>query len=312
MRIGIGIGEIGGAPATVDDLVGQAKQAEADGFATGWFANIFGFDAILGCALAGRETTRIELGTAVVPTYPRHPTAMAQQAISANAACGGRFALGIGLSHKIVIEDMLGMSYAKPYSHMKEYVEVLNPLLRGEGVAHQGDEYKVMAQISVVGATPPPLLIAALAPKMLALAGRETAGTITWMTAAKTLRDHTVPRIKEAAAAAGRPAPRVVCGLPIAVCDDPAAARERAGRAFQIYGSLPSYRAMLDREGADGPGDVAIVGDESAVGEQLDRLAEVGVTDFLAAPFPATDDAAASVARTRELLVARAKGGRPA
>lgn len=307
MKIGIGIGELGGVPAIADNLVAQVKQAEADGFASAWFANIFGFDAILGCALAGRETSRIELGTAVVPSYPRHPTAMAQQAISANDACGGRFALGIGLSHQVVIENMLGLSYAKPYSHMKEYVEVLNGLLSGEGVAHQGEEYRVAAQISVPGVRAPSLLIAALAPKMLALAGRETAGTITWMTAVKTLKDHTVPRISEAAAAAGRPAPRVVCGLPIAICDDPVAARERAGRAFQVYGSLPSYRRMLDLEGVGGPADVAMVGDESAVGEEFEKLAAVGVTDFLAAPFPAGKDATASLARTREFLVARAK-----
>lgn len=302
MRIGIGIGEISGAPATVENLIEQCKQAEADGFASGWFANIFGFDAILGCALAGRETTKIELGTAVVPSYPRHPTAIAQQALSANAACGGRFALGIGLSHQIVIESMLGLSYAKPYSHMKEYVEVLNPLLRQEAVQHQGREYNVMAQIEVTGAESPDLLIAALAPKMLALAGSATAGTITWMTAIKTLREHTVPRINEAAAAAGRPAPRVVCGLPVCVTNEPKAARERAGQAFEIYGTLPSYRAMLDREGVDGPGDVAIVGDESDVGEELDRLAEAGVTDYLAVPFPSGPD---SVARTRELLIER-------
>lgn len=308
MRIGIGIGEIAGAPAAVENLIEQCKQAEADGFASGWFANIFGFDAILGCALAGRETSKIELGTAVVPSYPRHPTAMAQQALSANAACSGRFALGIGLSHKIVIENMLGMSYAKPYSHMKEYVEVLNPLLRQEGVGHQGEEYNVMAQVQVAGATAPSLLIAALAPKMLALAGRETAGTITWMTALKTLKDHTVPRINDAAADAGRPAPRVVCGLPLSVTEDPKAAREKANKAFEIYGTLPSYRAMLDKEGVDGPGEVAIVGDESEVGEQLDRLAEAGVTDYLAVPFPSGADAPASLARTRELLVKRIRG----
>lgn len=307
MKIGIGIGEIGGAPATIDNLVEQCKQAEADGFASGWIANIFGIDAIMACALGGRETSKIELGTAVVPSYPRHPTAMAQQALTANAACGGRFALGIGLSHQIVIENMLGLSYAKPYSHMKEYVEVLNPLLRQEGIGHQGTEYKVMAQIQVTGATTPSLLIAALAPKMLALAGRETGGTITWMTAVKTIKDHTAPRINEAAAAAGRPAPRVVCGLPICVTNDPQGAREKASKAFEIYGTLPSYRAMLDREGAAGPGDVAIVGDESDVGEQLDQLAEAGVTDYLAAPFPDGPDGKASLARTRELLVKRAQ-----
>jgi alkanesulfonate monooxygenase SsuD/methylene tetrahydromethanopterin reductase-like flavin-dependent oxidoreductase (luciferase family) len=244
-------GSLGGSP-------------ERDGFASGWFANIFGFDAILACALCGRETSRIELGTAVVPTYPRHPMAMAQEAMSASAACRGRFTLGIGLSHR------------------------------------------VQATLAVAGATPPPILIAALAPKMLALAGSQADGTITWMTGPKTLREHTLSRINEAAARADRPAPRVVAGLPIAVTDDVAAARETAGRAFQVYGYLPSYRAMLDREGAAGPADVAIAGDEDAVGEQIAGLGEIGVTDLLAVPYPVGDDAPGSLARTRRLLVALA------
>jgi len=309
MRIGIGIGEISGNPATIDDLVAQAQAAERDGFASGWFANIFGIDAILACALCGRETKTIELGTAVTPTYPRHPTAMAQQALSANAACKGRFSLGIGLSHQLVIEGMLGMSFAKPFSHMREYMAVLGPLLRDGKVDFTGKEFRVQATLAVTGATPPPILIAALAPKMLALAGTEADGTITWMTGPKTLREHTAPSINEAAAKAGRPKPRVVAGLPIAVTDDVAAAREVAGRAFQVYGFLPSYRAMLDREGAEGPADVAIVGDESAVGEQIQRLAEAGATDFMAAIFPVGKDAAASIARTRRLLVDVLKRG---
>jgi len=303
MRIGIGIGEISGNPATVDDLVEQAKAAERDGFASGWFANIFGMDAILACALCGRETTKLELGTAVTPTYPRHPTAMAQQALSANAACKGRFSLGIGLSHQLVIEGMLGLSFAKPYSHMREYMAVLGPLLREGKVDFQGEEFRVQSTLAVTGGTPPPILLAALAPKMLALAGSVGDGTITWMTGPKTLREHTVPRIGDAASKAGRPAPRVVAGLPIVVTEDVAAAREVASRAFQVYGFLPSYRAMLDREGAEGPADVAITGDESAVGEQLQRLAEAGVTDFLAAIYPVGKDAAASIARTRATLI---------
>lgn len=306
MKIGIGIGDIAGAPATVDGLIAQAKRAEADGFATGWFANIFGMDAIMAAALCARETTRIELGTAVVPTYPRHPVAMAQQALSAQAAAGGRFALGIGLSHQVVIEMMFGMSFAKPYSHMKEYLAVLAPLIRSGSVGHQGTEYRVSASVNVPGATPCPILIAALAPKMLALTGAEADGTITWMTGPKTVREHTVPRIREAAAAAGRPTPRVVVGLPVAVTKETAAARQAAASQFEIYGSLPSYRAMLDREGASGPADVALVGDESAVGEALQRLAESGATDFLAAPFrvPGDDEA---MARTRALLIKLAK-----
>ncbi len=303
MRIGIGIGEISGNPATVDDLVAQAKAAERDGFASGWFANIFGMDAILACALCGRETTKLELGTAVTPTYPRHPTAMAQQALSASAACKGRFSLGIGLSHQLVIEGMLGLSFAKPFSHMREYMAVLGPLLREGKVDFKGEEFRVQSTLAVTGGTPPPILLAALAPKMLALAGTEADGTITWMTGPKTLREHTVPRIGEAAAKAGRKAPRVVAGLPIVVTEDVAAAREVASRAFQVYGFLPSYRAMLDREGVEGPGDVAVTGDESAVGEQLQRLAEAGVTDFLAAIYPVGKDPAASIARTRATLI---------
>jgi alkanesulfonate monooxygenase SsuD/methylene tetrahydromethanopterin reductase-like flavin-dependent oxidoreductase (luciferase family) len=143
--------------------------------------------------------------------------------------------------------------------------------------------------------------VAALAPRMLALAGRETDGTITWMTGPKTIREHTVPRIREAASAAGRPAPRVVVGLPVAVTTDPAAARASAAHGFQIYGMLPSYRSMLDREGVEGPGDVAIVGDEAVVGEALERLAEAGATDFLAIPFRVRGDDGA-LDRTRGLL----------
>jgi F420-dependent oxidoreductase-like protein len=303
MRIGIGIGEIGGAPADLDRLIAQAQRAEREGFASGWFANIFGFDAILAAAMCGHATTRLELGTAVVPTYPRHPTALAQQALSAQAACKGRFALGIGLSHQIVIETMLGLSFAKPFTHMREYLAVLAPLIRAGSVSYQGEEFRVTANLAVPGAAPCPILLAALAPKMLALAGREADGTITWMTGPKTLREHTIPRISEAAAQAGRPAPRVVVGLPVALTTDRSAARETAARIFQIYGALPSYRAMLDREGVEGPADVAIVGDESAVGEQIDRLREIGVTDYLAIPYPVGSDAVASVERTRELLV---------
>jgi 5,10-methylenetetrahydromethanopterin reductase len=306
MRIGIGIGDIAGAPADLDALVAQAQAAEKDGFASGWLANIFGMDAILGAAFCARATSRIELGTAVVPTYPRHPVAMAQQALSAQAAARGRFALGIGLSHQIVIEGMLGLSFAKPYSHMKEYLAVLGPLIRAGSVSYAGEEYRVNAQMSVPGATACPILVAALAPKMLALTGREADGTITWMTGPKTIREHTVPRIREAAAKAGRPAPRVVVGLPIAVTRDVAEARAGAARQFQIYGHLPSYRAMLDREGAEGPADVALVGDESGVGEQLARIAEAGATDFLAIPFPVKGDADA-VPRTRALLVKLAR-----
>lgn len=302
MQIGIGIGELSGRPLPLAGILEQAEQAEADGFASAWVPSIFGLDAITVCAMAGQRTSRIEIGTAVVPSYPRHPTAMAQQALTANAACDGRFTLGIGLSHRLVIEDMLGLSYAKPFSHMKEYVEAITPLLAGEAASHEGSEYRIHAQLGFEGLQKTRLMIAALAPRMLGLAGAQTDGTITWMTGTKTIREHVAPRMRDAAEAAGREMPRIVCGLPVAICDDAAAAREVAAKFFVIYGTLPSYRAMLDREGAEGPADVALVGTEDEVREQLSALAEAGVTDFLAAPFPVEADSAASLARTREFL----------
>jgi F420-dependent oxidoreductase-like protein len=310
MKISIGVGEIAGTPADLNELIAQTQRAEQDGFATAWMANIFGIDAMTALAMIGRETSRIALGTAVVPTFPRHPVTMAQQALTAQAASGGRFSLGIGLSHQVVIEFMFGCSFAKPYSHMKEYLAVLSPLIHSGSVSYQGNEYKVNANVKVPGATPCPILLAALAPKMLALAGAEADGTITWMTGPKTLRDHTIPRITAAAATAKRPRPRIVAGLPVCVTEDAAAARAAASALFQVYGGLPSYRAMLDREGVEGPAGVALVGNEDAVGEQLQRLAELGVTEFLAIPFAAGADPRASIERTRALLVTLIKKGR--
>jgi F420-dependent oxidoreductase-like protein len=296
MRIGMMMsttdGSLGGA-------VAQARGAEQSGFSTFWLPNIFGLDAITTAALIGQQVGRIELGTAVVPTYPRHPVALAQQALTTAAATGGRFALGIGLSHKIVIEDMFGLDYSKPARHMREYLEVLVPLLHGQPVEYRGDEYRVKASVSVPGAASVPLLVAALGPVMLGLAGRLADGTITWMTGPRTLGDHIAPLLGKAARAAGRPEPRIVAGLPITLCRDAAAAREVMAKAFEIYGMLPSYRAMLDREGAAGPGDVALVGDEASLREQIGRLRDAGVTDFDAAVTPVEEG---SVGRTLEFL----------
>jgi len=291
MRIGLMVGATEGPDGTLDGLVATAKRYEAAGFDNLWMANIFGLDAINALAIVGRETSRIALGTAVVPTYPRHPVAIAQQALTTQAAAKGRFSLGIGLSHKIVIENMLGFSYEKPARHMKEYLEVLGPLCRGEGVQYQGELYKVAAQLQVPGATRVPILVAALGPVMLKLTGRLADGTITWMTGPKTLAAHIIPVLREAAKEAGRPEPRVVAGFPILLTNRPAEAREKIGKALVIYGQLPSYRAMLDREGAAGPGDVALAGDEAYLRREIARLREIGVTDFDAAITPVEDGA---------------------
>jgi F420-dependent oxidoreductase-like protein len=307
MRIGLMVGATEGPDGTLDGLVAAAKRYEAAGFDNLWMANIFGLDAINALGIVGRETSRIGLGTAVVPTYPRHPVAIAQQALTTQAASKGRFSLGIGLSHKIVIENMFGFSYEKPARHMKEYLEVLAPLCRGEGAAFQGEQYKVAAQLQVPGATRVPILVAALGTVMLKLTGRLADGTITWMTGPKTLETHIIPTLREAAKQAGRPEPRVVAGFPILLTNKPAEAREKIGKSLLIYGQLPSYRAMLDREGAAGPGDVAIAGDEAQLRREIARLREIGVTDFDAAITPVEDGA---YERTLAFLASELSGAR--
>lgn len=286
MRIGLFDGaQRDRRPATLDELVERARLAEDLGLASVWFNNIFGHDAMTAAALAARVTTRIELGTSITPTYPRHPYAMAQQAASTQAAARGRFTLGVGPSHRVVVEQTWGLSYEHAFAHTREYLSVLVPLLRTGEVDHAGKRFTVRARLSSKDGLPVPVLLSGLGPKMLALAGTQADGTVTWMVGARTLREHIVPRIREASAQAGRPEPRIVVGLPLALAGDAAAARELAGKVFKTYASLPAYRAMLDREGAAGPAEVAIVGDHDAIGEQLLRLAEAGATDFIASPY---------------------------
>ena len=288
MRIGLMAGATPGNNGIMD-LVEFAKDAEDRGFHSLWLANIFGLDAVGACAIAGWETDKIEFGTAVTPTYPRHPGALAQQAITTSVACGGRFTLGIGLSHQVVIENMYGMSYDKPAAHMSEYLQILTPLLAGQKADFEGKQLTGKLALDITGATEVPLIVAALGPAMLKLAGKHADGTITWMTGPKTIESHILPGISAAAKEAGRSDPRIVCGLPIALTNDVAGAREAIGKQLAMYGMLPSYRAMLDREGVAGPAELSLVGDEASLRADLQRLRDSGVTDFNAAIMPLED-----------------------
>jgi 5,10-methylenetetrahydromethanopterin reductase len=304
MRTGTLILEPAGADA-VGQVTDQLRRAADDGFSSAWMTNIFGLEALTSLAVAGSHVPGIEVGTAVIPTYPRHPAVLAQQAMTAALALGpGRLVLGIGLSHQIVIESMYGYSFDRPVRHMREYLSVLLPLLDGTPVSVDGATVHAHIGLSTPRAARVPVLLAALAPRMLQLAGEQADGTVLWMTGPKTVREHVVPAITSAASAAGRPDPRVVCVLPVCVTSDPAAARETAAEEFAIYGQLPSYRAMLDREGAAGPADIAIVGDEDTVAAQVAALAVAGVTDFVAAEYARGPARERTRALLRELVAA--------
>jgi 5,10-methylenetetrahydromethanopterin reductase len=293
--------------APIDEVVEQVRKAEAAGFDSAWSSQLFDYDALTLLAVAGRAVPRIALGTAVVPVHPRHPIVLASQALTVQAALGGRLTLGIGLSHQIVVEGFFGYSFERPYRYMREYLAALAPLLRGEGVHFDGEvvHAHTMGPIDV-RVTAPRLLLAALGSKMLELAGAEADGTVTWMVGPETLRSHIVPTINRAAEAAARPAPAVAVGLPVCVTDDPATARQEASTLFAIYGQLPSYRAMLDRESAEGPADVAVVGDEEAVSARLDEIEAAGATEFQGVLFGGPEEHD----RTFELLASRARAAR--
>lgn len=284
---------------TIDQVVSEAQAAKDLGAHTFWAPQIFGHDTLSVLAIVAREVPGLELGTAVVPTFPRHPMMLAQQALTVSQANGGKVALGIGLSHRVVVENIWGMSFDTPVRHMREYLSVLMPLIAGQPVSVQGEEFRVTGGLTISGIARPDVVVAALGEQMLRVAGTLADGTSTWCVGPKTLSGHIIPTIRQAAADAGRAEPRIVTALPVCVTDDVDAARQRAGKVFAVYNNLPSYRAMMDIEGVSGPADLAIVGTEDEVAEQLVELQHIGVTDFNAGVFASDPE---EIARTAAVL----------
>jgi F420-dependent oxidoreductase-like protein len=304
VRIGLS-----GGGTTLERIVEQAEQAESDGFTTLWYPGAASNDVLLTMTLVGRATSTLELGTAVLQTYPTHPLVLAQRATAVVEATGRpSLTLGLGPSHAPVIEGVYGLSYAHPGRNTEEYVTVLTSALRGEAVDFDGVDYHAHRPAArTAPEAPVPVLVAALGPRMLRVAGALADGTITWMANPVALAEHVVPRIVRAAADAGRPRPRVVAGVPVAVHDDADEARAAAAEQFAVYGTLPNYRRILGYGGSSAPAEACIVGDEASVSAQVAALFEAGATDVWANPFVVGEDRAGSRARTRALLVELAR-----
>lgn len=286
----------------LDDYIAALARFESEGFARIWATQMPNDpDTLTVLAVAGREVPRIEFATGVLPIQPQHPMNLAQRALTVNAITGGRLTLGIGLTHQVVTEGMWGIPYDRPLRRMGEYLDGLLPLLSGQPADASGELITTRGAMSLTEEPGPPVYLAALGPQLLALAGRRTAGTVTWMTGPQTLRDHIVPGLRAAAETAGRRASdvRTVAFLPIAVTDDAEAAKTTAARQFAMYNSLPSYRAMLDREGYDTPVDAAIIGDAASVRTRVGALADAGVDEFVGIVFDRDEQVQD---RTRALL----------
>ena len=294
----------GGHHRSLEAIRSEARRASEDGFASFWLSQITGPDALTALAAVAADAPGIELGTSIVPLYGRHPIPLAQQALTAQAAAGGRLVLGIGPSHKLLVEGMLGESYERPFTRTRDMLRALRRLLAGEAVALETSEFVARGRLAI-DAPPCPILIAALGPRMLDLAGREADGTTLWMVGPRTVAEHIAPRIRDAAAAAGRPSPRILAGVPVCVTDAPDRARSFAAEQLKLYSQLPAYRAVLEREGVKGPEDLLATGTEESVREQLAAFAQAGATELrVGALCPTSEESE----RTRALLRALCKG----
>ena len=310
MHIGLMVGpERGRYRSKVERLRSDARWAEGAGLHSVWIPQIPDeFDALTAATIVGEVTDRIEVGTAVVPVQPRHPVALAQQALSVQAVCQGRLALGLGVSHHWIIDEMMGMPYERPLRTMGAYLDVLDKALAGPGpVDVENELFRVHNPLDVTDITPTPVLLAALGPRMLQLCGERTDGTILWMADERAIASHVVPTLTRATHAAGRPAPRVVAGIPVCVCaeEEIPAAGERTNRILAEAEVSPNYQRLLDHGEAQTIGDILAAGSEEAIERRLRRFADAGVTDVSVRVVPigsGRDELIASSKRTRELV----------
>jgi F420-dependent oxidoreductase-like protein len=302
VRIGLYVSGAGGTHA--ERLLARFARAEDEGFASVWVGQVFQHDALTLLAAAATVTRRIELGTWVVPVQTRHPLVLAQQAATVQALCSGRLVLGIGASHAEVIESRLGLAPWRPLRDVRETLELLVPLLRDGRVERDGESGRLRATLEL-RVPPPPVLVGALGPQMLALAGARADGAAIWLGGPRFLA-WAAPRVREAAAAAGRPPPRIACGLPIALVRDAARARASAAALLASSAGLPAYRRVLEREGVARAADVALLGGEVELGEALDRLEALGASDFNAVLF-AVEGEPDALPATREFLARRSR-----
>ena len=290
-----------GSSRNIDDLKKQVQEANTLGYSTFWTPQIFNLDALTALAVIAESVEGIRLGTSVIPTYPRHPMMLAQQALTVNQVSNGRLDLGIGLSHKPVVEGMWGISFDAPVGHMSDYLQFLMALLHDGTISYGGKHLTSRGGIDVP-ADAPPVLVAALGPQMLKLVGRVADGTVTWMTGPETIRNHISPIINAAAEEAGRPVPQVIAAVPVCITSDLDIAEEYAKRDFGFYGDLPSYRAMLEREGLANSWDIALSGSFEEVAEGLQKYSDSGGTQVVAAVYGPDEDREQTVSELAKLM----------
>lgn len=297
MHRGILIDELG---TGFDVMIEQARTAADLGYRTIWLAERGGWDALTSLAVLGTAVPGIELGTAIVPTYPRHPLTLAAQALTVQAATGSRLHLGVGVHHRHGIEGRYGYSFDRPVRHLREYLRALNPVLRGEKADFHGETLTAVGEVTAPGVTPPSVLVGAVSPQTMRVTGAHADGVITAWAGPRGLGEFVVPTLTEAASSAGRPAPRVISAQLICVTSDVDSRRAWVEERYGLAATLPAYRAVLDRDGFERVGDSVIAGDEETVLRKVQELEDAGATELLVMPFGSPEEQS----RTRQLLAA--------
>ncbi len=314
MQIGVMVGPERARYSTkVERMLADAAWAEEAGLASLWIPQIpDDFDALTAAALIGSVTSTIEIGTAVVPIQPRHPIVLAHQVLSTQSVCAGRLTLGLGVSHHWVIDEMLGLPYEHPAAYMRDYLDVLDQALAGPGVVDvENGRFCVHQPMDVTDITPTPVMIAALGPVMLGIAGERTDGTILWLADERAIETHVAPALHAAAAASGRSTPRIVAGVPVCLCgdDEVDVAVARANRVLSESEVSPNYQKLLDLGDARSVGDILAAGSEGTIRRRLQAFADAGATDLSLRIVPiggSRQEKLASSGRTREFVASLA------
>ncbi|WP_245645752.1 TIGR03564 family F420-dependent LLM class oxidoreductase [Pseudonocardia acaciae] len=287
----------------VDATIEQGRLAHELGVRSAWFGQLMSYDSPALATLVGREVPGLTVGSSAVPIIGRHPVLLAAQARTAQAATAGRFQLGIALGAGSFLDPLLGTTTSRPIAHLREFLTALGPLLRTGEVDYAGELVTARTPwpSDLPGAQPPPpVLVAAMGPQALRVTGELADGALPFLAGPKTLAEHLVPTLTKAASAAGRPAPRVVAFVPATVTSRPDEVRAGAYEQLAFYESIPSYRAVLDRDGVVRAGDLALVGSPDQVADGLRRYADAGATEIVlsqAGPASADDQR-----RTFELI----------
>ncbi|MFE5852940.1 TIGR03564 family F420-dependent LLM class oxidoreductase [Streptomyces sp. NPDC056500] len=293
MNVGVALNAID-SDNQVDATVRLAAEAETAGLRSAWFGQGFGIDSPQLAAIVGREVPGLQVGTAAIPVFGRHPLVVSSQALTAQAATHGRYHLGLALGTRLLTEDGMGIPFERPIARLREFLVVLRQLIETGTSDFRGELISAATPLpaGVPGATTGvPLLVAAMGPQALRVSGELADGILPYLAGPRALAEHIVPAVTAAAAAAGRPAPRIVAFVNGVVTDDVESVRARAAERLAFYEQIPSYARVIELSGAKSAVDVTAIGNEETVRAEVQRYLDAGATEVVFASTEIAGDA---------------------